>query len=230
MPALASRTLSQDRGLCQSPQGKIPHSPSTKKRLAHHNGSHSHSRNNKRRIFKKKQANVDGVSTSRRILTTRFYRRYFNEIRQFLKRNLGLTQAEREGILRLIPLYVNYGMVYPKASQVADDFGKGTPGTSESSFWRAIRKLKKDGMIEVINRYLDGWQISNEYRLDKMIVCLVRCVLEHGDRILDLGSLPRELYAALHLADFWRTIRCALVDLTKAVPIQVALAPGGGTP
>jgi len=165
----------------------------------------------------------------RKVLTCELYNKRFDEIRHYLDRNLGLTLAEREGILRMLRIYAYYGRVYPKASQIADDFGNMIKGCSKRSFWRAIAKLREDGMVQVHNRYLHGRQISNCYRLDKLILCLVRWLLEHGKRYLNLLNLPRELFDALHMANFWRLIWSAKADLSKAVPVQPGLNQEGGT-
>ena len=168
-----------------------------------------------------------GVPMKRKVLTVGLYNKHFDEIRHYLAGNIGLTLAERDSILRMLRIYAYYGRVYPKASQIADDFGNMVPGCSKRSFWRAIAKLREDGLIQVHNRYLHGRQISNCYRLDKLILCLVRWLLEHGKRYL---SLPRELFDALHMANFWRLIWYAKVDLSKAVPVQPGLNQEGGTP
>ncbi len=169
------------------------------------------------------------MPTSRKLLTCELYNKRFDEIRHYLDRDIGLTLAEREGILRMIRIYAYYGRVYPKASQIADDFGNMTKGCSKRSFWRAIDKLRDQGMVQVCNRYLHGRQISNCYRLDKLILCLVRFLLEHGQRYLNLLKLPRELFDALNIQDFWQLIRYAKADLSKAVPVQPGLNQEGGT-
>ncbi|MBA7523170.1 hypothetical protein ES705_15293 [subsurface metagenome] len=167
------------------------------------------------------------MPTSRKILTIELYNKRFDEIRHYLEQSIGLTLAERDGILRMLRIYAYYGRVYPKASQIADDFGNMIPGCSKRSFWRAIAKLREDGLIQVRNRFLHGRQISNCYRLDKLILCLVRWLLEHGSRYLNLEKLARELYDALHGADFWRLIWSAKADLSKATPVR--LNQEGGT-
>jgi len=164
----------------------------------------------------------------RKLLSCELYNRRFDEIRFYLK-NMGLTGSEREGILRMLRVYAYYGRVYPKASQIADDFGNMRLGCSKRSFWRAIARLRENGMIEVCNRYLHGRQISNCYRLDKLILCLVRWLLEHGKRYLKLLSFPREIIHALQIHDFWRLIWYAKVDLSKVVPVQPGLNQEGGT-
>jgi len=166
----------------------------------------------------------------RKMLTCELYTRRFDEIRNYLDRNIGLTTAEREGILRMLRIYAYYGRVYPKASQIASDFGHMIPGCSKRSFWRGIAKLREGGLVQVRNRYLHGRQISNCYRLDKLILCLVKFLLEHGNRYLGLLKLPRELFDAISMPNFWRLIRLAKVDLSKAVPVKIALNQEGGTP
>lgn len=197
----------------------------TKTPLAHRNASLSiYSGNRDKKVSgDSRELYSYGVPTGRKILTVELYNKRFDEIRHYLDRNIGLTLAEREGILRMLRIYAYYGRVYPKASQIADDFGNMALGCSKRSFWRAIAKLREDGLIQVHNRYLHGRQISNCYRLDKLILCLVRWLLEHGERYLNLLSLPRELFDALHIQNFWRLIWCAKADLSKAVPVQPGL-------
>ena len=228
----AVTTLPKDQKICQAPRVETSHSPPGQQPLAHRNSSYPLSSDS---IGTKKEPGTSrdlysyGVPTRRKILTCELYNKRFDEIRHYLDRNIGLTLAERDGILRLLRIYAYYGRVYPKASQVADDFGNMVPGCSKRSFWRAIAKLREDGLVQVHNRYLHGRQISNCYRLDKLILCLVRWLLEHGPRYLNLLSLPRELCNALQIANFWRLIRSARVDLSKAVPVQLRLNQEGGT-
>ena len=225
-------TLLKDRDLCQVPPAKISHPPPEQQPLAHRNASllRYPSNKEKREPGDSRDLYSYGVPTSRKILTIELYNKRFDEIRHYLEQNIGLTLAERDGILRMLRIYAYYGRVYPKASQIADDFGNMIPGCSKRSFWRAIAKLREDGLIQVRNRFLHGRQISNCYRLDKLILCLVRWLLEHGSRYLNLLKLPRELFDALHIQNFWRLIWCAPVDLSKAVPVQPGLNQEGGTP
>ncbi|MBA7527487.1 hypothetical protein ES705_19663 [subsurface metagenome] len=224
-------TLTKDRELCQVFPEKISHPPPEQLPLAHRNPSPSGSpgNNKKREPGDSRDLYSYGVPTSRKILTVELYNKRFDEIRHYLEQNIGLTLAERDGILRMLRIYAYYGRVYPKASQIADDFGNMIPGCSKRSFWRAVAKLREDGLIQVRNRFLHGRQISNCYRLDKLILCLVRWLLEHGSRYLNLLKLPRELFDALHIQNFWRLIWCAPVDLSKAVPVQPGLNQEGGT-
>lgn len=225
------QTLPKDQGVCQAPPVETSHFTPGQKHLAHRNSSLpiSPGRSNKRLLGNSRELYSYGVPMRRKILTCELYNKRFQEIREYLDRNMGLTPAERESILRLLRIYAYYGRVYPKASQIADDFGNMIKGCSKRSFWRAIAKLREDDLLQVHNRYLHGRQISNCYRLDKLILCLVRWLLEHGKRYLNLLSLPRELFDALHMANFWRLIWCAKADLSKAVPVQLELNQEGGT-
>ncbi len=225
------KTIPKDRGTCQAPPVEISHSPPEQQTLAHRNASLPIPPGNKKErvLGNSRELYSYGVPMKRKILTCELYNKRFDEIRHYLDRNMGLTLAEREGILRLLRIYAYYGRVYPKASQIADDFGNMIKGCSKRSFWRAIAKLREDGLVQVHNRYLHGRQISNCYRLDKLILCLVEWLLEHGKRYLNLLSMPREIFDALHMANFWRLIWCARVDLSKAVPVQIGLDQEGGT-
>ena len=219
------QTLPKDQGVCQAPPVETSHFTPGQQPLAHRNSSLSISsgRSNKKVPGNSRELYSYGVPIKRKILTCELYNKRFDEIRHYLDRNMGLTLAEREGILRLLRIYAYYGKVYPKASQIADDFGNMIKGCSKRSFWRAIAKLREDELITVHNRYLHGRQISNCYRLDKLILCLVEWLLEHGKRYLNLLSMPREIFDALHMTNFWRLIWYARVDLSKAVPVQIGL-------
>ena len=151
------------------------------------------------------------MPADKKILTIELFIKRFDEIRRFLEQRAGLTIAEREAVLRLLRIYCYYGRVYPKAEQIADDFGNMTKGCSKRSFWRAIYKLREDGLVQVHNRYLHGRQISNTYRLDKLVICLVRYLMEHGCRYL--GKISRQLLNNLAIPGFWRLIRQAKVNL-----------------
>ncbi len=226
-----SNILKEPPLICQDPPVEISHSPPEPQPLAHRNLSPSISPTDKREREPGNSRDLYsyGVPMSRKLLTVELYNKRFDEIRHYLEQNIGLTLAERDGILRMLRIYAYYGRVYPKASQIADDFGNMVPGCSKRSFWRAIAKLREDGLIQVRNRFLHGRQISNCYRLDKLILCLVRWLLEHGKRYLNLLNLPRELFDALHIQDFWRLIWYAKADLSKAVPVQPGLNQEGGT-
>ncbi|MBA7526232.1 hypothetical protein ES705_18393 [subsurface metagenome] len=210
---MSEQIINQKLAVCQPPL--------VEKQLAHRN--HTISGNNlpKEPYETPMEPCSYGVPMNRKMLTCELYNRRFDEIRHYLYSTTGLTRAEVTGILRLLRIYAYYGKVYCKASQIATDFENMTPGCSKRSFWRGIAKLEEQGLIQVINRYLHSRQISNCYRMDKLILCLVRFLLEHGPRHLNLSRLPREIRDALQMANFWRVIRYAKADLSKAIPVQI---------
>lgn len=205
------KTIPQDQEICQVPPVKIPHSPPDQQPLAHRNASPSSSPDSKKVPGNSRDLWSYGVPVNKKILTIDLYFKRFDQIRRFLEQQVGLTLAEREGILRLLRIYCYYGKVYPKAEQIADDFGNMVKGCSKRSFWRAIAKLREDDFIQVGNRFLHGRQISNSYRLDKLVICLVRYLMEHGSRYL--GKISRQLLDKLVSPEFWRLIRQAKVNL-----------------
>ena len=116
-----------------------------------------------------------GVSQARRALSPQLLLKRYDHIRECLKYRLGFTTSQREITLRLLRLWSYYGSVYPKASMLA-----GEPGCSTATFWRTIRLLESLGLVEVINRYVvrPHAQISNLYRLDRLVLVLVRYLAE----------------------------------------------------
>ena len=153
-----------------------------------------------------------GVPAPRRMLTPGCFFKKYDHIRTYLV-SLGLTPAEREIALHLLRLYTYYGKVYPKASEFA-----GAGGCSKRSFWRAVGKLEEKGVIDRINRFLNHLQISNCYRLDKLVLCLVRYLAEHGCPFLDQFTQ----YIIRQTADsFWKTIGRLRVRLRDPQPITI---------
>jgi CTP-dependent riboflavin kinase len=124
---------------------------------------------------------------------------------------LGFTRAKRDVILQLVRLYAYYGKVYPKAEQLAED-----GYVSKRTFWRTIAHMEQDGLIERTNRYLNHLQISNAYRLDKLILILARYITEHCHQVFTKHT-PELLYAAG--AHFWRAIWTVKVRLRDPMPI-----------
>ena len=118
-----------------------------------------------------------GVSRSQRILSPGLFMKRFDDIRDCLKDVVGLTVAQREVALRLLRYWAYYGYVYPKAAQVAED-----PGCSKATYWRTIRTLKELALVTVVNRYVmrPHAQISNLYRLDRLVLLLARYLAERG--------------------------------------------------
>lgn len=183
----------------------------TQKPLAHRNATNHLSNNltsyNPTTILERL---TYGVPTKRRLLSPGTFTKQFDRIRDYLV-NIGLTPAEREIALQLLRLYCYYGKVYPKASEFADQ-----RGCSKRTFWRAVAKLQELGLIDRINRYLYHLQISNAYRLDKLVLILVRWLAEHGYPFTENFTC-----ALLRLTDnsFWQTIWTTKVRLRDPKPI-----------
>jgi len=154
-----------------------------------------------------------GVPTERRLLAPGVLLKHFDRTRDYLT-SLGLTPAEREIALGLLRLYAYYGKLYPKAGHFTD-----RPGCSKRTFWRTVAKLEAQGVLERIHRYLNHLQISNAYRIDKLIVILARYLAEHGCQLK--GKFARTILQ--HAGNsFWRTIWTAKVRLRDPTPIQAA--------
>jgi len=141
-----------------------------------------------------------GVSSSKQLLSRSLFIKKFDYIRRCLKQVLGLTTAQREVTLRLLRLYAFYGLVYPKESQITED-----PGCSKATFWRTIQLLKELGLVVVINRYVlrPHAQISNLYRLDKLVVLLARYLSEHIAHVWPDWLSP---FLAMPLREFERWV------------------------
>ena len=118
-----------------------------------------------------------GVSSAQRILPPGVFNKRFDQIVHCLRDVVSLPTCEREAALRLLTLGVYYGNVYPKASQIASE-----KGCSKATFWRTVVYLKHLGLIRVIPRFIirPHAQISNLYRLDKLLLMIVRYLAEHG--------------------------------------------------
>lgn len=137
------------------------------------------------------------VSRSHRVLSPQLLLKKFDYIRDCLEVVLGLTPAQRTVVLRLLRYWAYYGYVYPKEATVTED-----PGCSKATYWRTIRLLKELGLIHVINRFIirPHAQISNLYRLDKLVVLLARYLAEHiahvwPDWLTPVLTMPaREFY------------------------------------
>ena len=151
-----------------------------------------------------------GVPACRRLLTAGIFNKKFDLIRDYLQ-SLGLTLCERQIAMNLIRLYCYYGLVYPKATLFTEE-----RGCSRRTFWRAVAKLEELGLLDRINRYLHHLQISNAYRLDKLILILARYLSEHGYSFTD--NFTRIL---LRLTDnsFWRKIWSIKVRLRDPKPL-----------
>lgn len=138
-----------------------------------------------------------GVSSSRRVLSPELLLKKYDYIRDCLKYVLGFTTAQREVTLRLLRYWAYYGQVYLKESQVTAE-----PGCSKATFWRTVRLLEELGLIRIINRYIirPHAQISNLYRLDRLVVMLARYLAEHIAHAWDDWLLP---WIRLTWPEFW---------------------------
>ncbi|GAI62232.1 unnamed protein product [marine sediment metagenome] len=153
-----------------------------------------------------------GVPAPRRMLTPSLLLKKHDYIRAYLV-SLGLTTAERDAAFFLLRLYAYYGKVYPKAPNYTEDCYR-----SKRSFWRAVAKLEEQGIIDRINRYLHHLQISNCYRLDKLVLCLIRYLAEHGCPFLDKFTQDIIRKTA---NSFWRTIGIIRVRLRDPNPLTL---------
>ncbi len=153
-----------------------------------------------------------GVPAPRRMLTPGLLLKKHHYIVSYLKA-LGLTPAEREITFHLLRLYAYYGKVYPKANEFTWD-----GGCSKRSFWRAVAKLEESGFIDRINRYLHHLQISNCYRLDKLVLCIIRYLAEHGCPYLD--GFAHYCLAKVG-SQFWRAIYSIRVRLRDPIPLTL---------
>ena len=154
--------------------------------MTHHNPSSYHL--NKRLVYTNdKSLKRYGVSRSRRVLSPQLLLRKFDQVRDFLEYSLGLTVKERTAVIQLLRFWAYYGAVYCKESQVT-----AYQPVSKATYWRAIRRLRALGLVEIVNRYVirPHAQISNIYRLDKLMIVLARYLRERGTRFLEKWLLP----------------------------------------
>ncbi|MBA7679424.1 hypothetical protein ES703_87716 [subsurface metagenome] len=151
-----------------------------------------------------------GVPSERRIITAGVYRKRFDLIVDCLMR-LGFPTWQRSVILELVRLYAYYGKVYPKAEHIAED-----SYCSKRTFWRTIAQLEQDGLIDRINRYLNHLQISNAYRLDRLVLILARYIAEHAEHLFTEHA-PELLFSPANV--FWKAIWTVRVRLRDPVPI-----------
>ena len=141
-----------------------------------------------------------GVSSSYRVLSPQLFFKQFDRVRDCLKYTLGLTVSQREVALRLLRLWAYYGNVYPKEAQIT-----GQPGCSKATHWRTIRILESLGLVNVINRFIirPHAQISNLYRLDRLVLLLARYIAEHGHQFYEGWLQP---YLTMPGREFWSQI------------------------
>jgi len=152
-----------------------------------------------------------GVPSARRMLSPSLLVKKHDYIRSYLL-SLGLTRADRDTVFFLLRLYAYYGKVYPKAPNYTEDCY-----TSKRSFWRAIAKLEDAGLVDRIHRYLNHLQISNAYRLDKLVLCIVHYLAEHGCPFLD--SFTQNIIRQT-ANSFWGVVKTLRVRLRDPIPLS----------
>ena len=128
-----------------------------------------------------------GVSLSRRVLSPQILLKRFDHVRDCLKYALGLSPGQREVALRLLKFWAYYGNVYVKEALITEE-----PGCSKATYWRTLRVLQSLGLVQVIHRFMTPFrrQISNIYRLDKLIMLIARYLAEHGQFSGETWLLP----------------------------------------
>ncbi|MBA7551441.1 hypothetical protein ES705_43981 [subsurface metagenome] len=151
-----------------------------------------------------------GVPAPRRMLTPSLLLKKHFYILTYLM-SIGLTTAERPAAFYLLRLFAYYGKVYPKAPNYTENFYN-----SKRSFWRAVAKLEDSGLIDRQNRYLHHLQISNCYRLDKLVLCLIQYLAEHG--CPNLAGFANYCLAKVG-SHFWRAIYSIRVRLRDPIPL-----------
>jgi len=175
--------------------------------------------------YYKRGTNVEscyGVPQSYRLLTMGNYHKHHSEINTMLRVLFGLENRERDAIRCLLRLFFYYGKVYPKAADVADQ-----EYISKRTFWRAMGKLRDLGVLEVINRYINHRQISNFYRLDKLVVMIANYIAEHHLGLFINDALGKR---ALELVGFfrsWDQLWDAEINLSLPAPVKLPAAGGG---
>lgn len=190
--------------------------PSSSQTMAHHN-----SRSPVELIYFKKGIEREkryGVPSSYRILTMGNYHKHHDDINTMLRVVCELENRERSAIFCLLRLFFYYGQVYPKADDVAEQ-----EYISKRTFWRAISKLKALGVIEVLNRYINHKQISNLYRIDKLVLMIARFIAEHHPIIF--GDFGDKL--TCFFRSFWDGIWDADINLSLPAPVKLVLGGEG---
>ena len=163
------------------------------------------------------RGNPYGVSQARRVLSPGLLLRKYDYVRDCLENVLQQSTSKREVTLRLLRLWAYYGKVYPKASQVAE-----VPGCSRATFWRTIKELEDLGLVHRIRRYVirPHAQISNLYRLDRLVLLLARYLAEHGTQFWEKWLKP---YLRVPGRVFWGSlIPCPGI---RAGPFLAGLQP-----
>ena len=138
-----------------------------------------------------------GVSSALRVLSPGILLKRFDQVRDCLQYVLGLTTGQREVTLKLLRFFAYYGQVYPKAGLLCQE-----PGSSRATFWRTIKRLGEQNLIQVVNRFVfrPHAQISNLYRFDKLLILIARYLAEHGVAFYQKWLKP---YLSMPGSAFW---------------------------
>ena len=122
------------------------------------------------------------------------------DVQAFMRVTLQLSKPERAVVSELVRLWMIKGAVYPTAKQVAE-----TALVSKRTFWRTVKRLEALKMVQVVNRYVQReWaQISNLFRLERLIFALARFLAECGER--HLGPMMKR-FLELPGREFWSKI------------------------
>jgi len=163
-----------------------------------------------------------GVPQSYRILTMGNYHKYHSDINTMLRVVLGLENRERSAVFCLLRLFLYYGKVYPKAADVADQ-----EYISKRTFWRAMEKLREMGVLEVINRYINHRQISNFYRLDKLVLMIATYIAEHHLGLFINDALGKYALKLVGFFRSWDQLWDADINLSLPAPVKLPAAGGG---
>ncbi len=172
-----------------------PNSPPVS--MAHHN-SYLSLRNKVIVSYSNVEEGTYGVSSNYRVLTKGLLQKRTSYIIDCLRVKLGLTPGQIEIVMRLLRLWVYYGAVFPSEAHITEDgetnedreyycatYALPHPprarGCSKATFWRTIRTLRELGLVSVVNRYVlrPHAQISNLYRLDRLLVVLAKYLADH---------------------------------------------------
>jgi len=180
-----------------------------------------------------------GVSSVSKLLPVSLFTKKYEYIERCLGLVVGLSQCEVEAVMRLLRIETYYGEAYPKASHIAGDIQDPPPqlfvpylgyvppkrhhlGTSRATFWRAIHHLKELGLVTVVNRYVlrEHAQISNLYKLDKLLIIIAKYLAEHTGRLWPKWVEP---YLSLTWPKLWDVLRDA--GRYDVPPLHLSILP-----
>jgi len=165
-------------------------------------------------FIKKEDTEPYAVPLASKTLSKADYCRHYDDIRELLKGPLSLSNFERDVAFQLIRFGVYYGRVYPKASTLADQCQ-----VSKRAVWRAIARLRGLGVIKSYPVFINGYQTSSWYRMDKLFLMMAQFIAERG------RELNRQAIAILRsFNNFWHQIWHAEVDLVdEQAPVKLKL-------